>query len=253
MLRLMSDLVPGAGCRARRRAEEFRSALVSGRRAHRRDGGEGISRRIPERIRDRRPRRRRRRSTGSRFFTPAPRRTARASSPMAGGCSMCRALGRSVAEAQSRAYAAVDRIRWPEGFCRRDIGFRAMERERAVDRMADRRCDAGPCPISPISIRASPRAGSIHRSARIFARVGGDRAAALLLHGYAQTNVIWHRVAPVLAQRFTLVIADLPGYGWSAVPRGGRGSFALHQARHGGGHDRGDGGARLRALSSRRA
>jgi phosphoribosylamine---glycine ligase len=36
-----------------------------------------------------------------------------------------------VAEAQKRAYAAIDRIRWREGFCRRDIGFRAIERERA--------------------------------------------------------------------------------------------------------------------------
>jgi phosphoribosylamine--glycine ligase len=33
------------------------------------------------------------------------------------------ALGKTVAEAQARAYEAVDRIRWPEGFCRRDIGF----------------------------------------------------------------------------------------------------------------------------------
>jgi phosphoribosylamine--glycine ligase len=40
------------------------------------------------------------------------------------------ALGRTVAEAQTRAYAAVDRIRWPDGFCRRDIGWRAVERER---------------------------------------------------------------------------------------------------------------------------
>jgi phosphoribosylamine--glycine ligase len=40
------------------------------------------------------------------------------------------ALGKTVAEAQARAYAAVDRIVWPEGFCRRDIGFRAVERER---------------------------------------------------------------------------------------------------------------------------
>jgi phosphoribosylamine--glycine ligase len=38
------------------------------------------------------------------------------------------ALGKTVAEAQSRAYAAVDRIRWPEGFCRRDIGRRAVGR-----------------------------------------------------------------------------------------------------------------------------
>jgi phosphoribosylamine--glycine ligase len=35
------------------------------------------------------------------------------------------ALGKTVAEAQSRAYAAIDKINWPEGFCRRDIGWRA--------------------------------------------------------------------------------------------------------------------------------
>src|SRR5262249_23713274 len=39
------------------------------------------------------------------------------------------ALGKTVAEAQARAYPAVDRIRWPDGFCRRDIGFRAVARE----------------------------------------------------------------------------------------------------------------------------
>ncbi|NBN78987.1 phosphoribosylamine--glycine ligase [Microvirga tunisiensis] len=39
------------------------------------------------------------------------------------------ALGRSVAEAQARAYAAVDKIDWPDGFCRRDIGWRAIARE----------------------------------------------------------------------------------------------------------------------------
>jgi phosphoribosylamine---glycine ligase len=36
------------------------------------------------------------------------------------------AIGRTVAEAQQRAYAAVDLIRWPDGFCRRDIGWRAI-------------------------------------------------------------------------------------------------------------------------------
>jgi phosphoribosylamine--glycine ligase len=39
------------------------------------------------------------------------------------------ARGKSVREAQSRAYAAADLIRWPDGFCRRDIGWRAIERE----------------------------------------------------------------------------------------------------------------------------
>jgi phosphoribosylamine--glycine ligase len=38
------------------------------------------------------------------------------------------ALGKSVKEAQARAYAAVDKIDWPDGFCRRDIGWRAVER-----------------------------------------------------------------------------------------------------------------------------
>src|SRR5580765_7125871 len=54
---------------------------------------------------------------------------------------------------------------------------------------------------------------------KIFARTGGDGPPLLLLHGYTQTNVMWHRVAPVLAKRFLLTIPDLPGYGWSAVPQ----------------------------------
>jgi phosphoribosylamine--glycine ligase len=40
------------------------------------------------------------------------------------------ALGETVAEAQARAYRAVDTIDWPGGFCRRDIGWRAVARER---------------------------------------------------------------------------------------------------------------------------
>jgi phosphoribosylamine--glycine ligase len=48
------------------------------------------------------------------------------------------ASGASVGEAQRRAYLAVDRIRWPEGFCRRDIGWQAVRRERERDVLADR-------------------------------------------------------------------------------------------------------------------
>jgi phosphoribosylamine--glycine ligase len=40
------------------------------------------------------------------------------------------AIGKTVREAQARAYQAVSRIRWPQGFYRRDIGWRAVERER---------------------------------------------------------------------------------------------------------------------------
>jgi phosphoribosylamine--glycine ligase len=41
------------------------------------------------------------------------------------------ALGKTVLQAQGRAYEAIDLIRWPDGFCRRDIGWRAVARERA--------------------------------------------------------------------------------------------------------------------------
>jgi haloacetate dehalogenase len=54
---------------------------------------------------------------------------------------------------------------------------------------------------------------------RIFARVGGSGPPLLLLHGYPQTHVMWHRVAPRLASKFQLVIPDLPGYGWSDAPQ----------------------------------
>ena len=40
------------------------------------------------------------------------------------------ALGKTVTEAQARAYAAVDRIHWPDGFCRRDIAWQAVEAEK---------------------------------------------------------------------------------------------------------------------------
>jgi len=53
---------------------------------------------------------------------------------------------------------------------------------------------------------------------KIFARVGGSGPPLLLLHGHPQSNVMWHRVAGELSPHFTLVIADLPGYGWSAAP-----------------------------------
>ncbi|WP_421913964.1 phosphoribosylamine--glycine ligase [Mesorhizobium sp.] len=41
------------------------------------------------------------------------------------------ATGKTVGEAQKKAYAAIDRIDWPQGFCRRDIGWQAVAREKA--------------------------------------------------------------------------------------------------------------------------
>jgi haloacetate dehalogenase len=61
--------------------------------------------------------------------------------------------------------------------------------------------------------RRVPTAGG-----EVFARIGGSGPPLLLLHGYPQTHVMWHRVAPRLAERFTLVAADLPGYGASDIP-----------------------------------
>lgn len=53
------------------------------------------------------------------------------------------------------------------------------------------------------------------------AMVGGQGPGLLLLHGHPQTLAIWHKVAPTLAQHFTVVAADLRGYGDSSKPAGG--------------------------------
>jgi haloacetate dehalogenase len=52
----------------------------------------------------------------------------------------------------------------------------------------------------------------------IRARIGGSGPPLLLLHGNPQTHVMWHAVAPVLAQHFTVIATDLTGYGMSSKP-----------------------------------
>ncbi len=54
--------------------------------------------------------------------------------------------------------------------------------------------------------------------ATIFARVGGAGPPLLLLHGYPQSHMMWARVAERLTSRFTVVAADLRGYGRSSAP-----------------------------------
>ena len=55
---------------------------------------------------------------------------------------------------------------------------------------------------------------------QIHALAGGNGPPLLLLHGYPQTHAIWHKVAPALAEHFTLVAPDLRGYGDSSKPAG---------------------------------
>jgi haloacetate dehalogenase len=56
------------------------------------------------------------------------------------------------------------------------------------------------------------------RDAEIFLRHAGEGPPLLMLHGYPQTHVIWHKVAPALASRYHVICADLRGYGDSSRP-----------------------------------
>jgi haloacetate dehalogenase len=55
---------------------------------------------------------------------------------------------------------------------------------------------------------------------RIFVRTRGDGPPVVLLHGFPQTHVCFHRIAPGLAETHAIVCMDMRGYGWSSAPRG---------------------------------
>ncbi|HYD55860.1 MAG TPA: alpha/beta hydrolase [Burkholderiales bacterium] len=104
---------------------------------------------------------------------------------------------------------------------------------------------------------------------------GGEGPPVLLLHGYPESRVMWHKVAPQLARDYTVVCADLRGYGDSSKPKGqpdhsnySKRAMAQdmvevmdalgHRAFHVVGHDRGarvahrmarDHGARVKTLT----
>ena len=58
------------------------------------------------------------------------------------------------------------------------------------------------------------------KKGKIFCRIGGTGYPLLLLHGYPQTHLMWHKTAPQLAKTFTVIAADLRGYGSSLVLKG---------------------------------
>lgn len=62
---------------------------------------------------------------------------------------------------------------------------------------------------------------------RLHVRRAGAGLPLLLLHGYPQTHVMWHRVAPALARHYDVIVPDLPGYGQSEGP-----AFAPDHSAH---------------------
>lgn len=70
----------------------------------------------------------------------------------------------------------------------------------------------------------------LREGVRLRTRVAGEGPPLLLLHGHPQTQAMWHRVAPALAERFTVVLMDLRGYGDSSRPEPDAG-HAAHSKR----------------------
>ena len=60
------------------------------------------------------------------------------------------------------------------------------------------------------------------KKGKIFCAFKGEGPPLLLLHGYPQNHLMWHKTAPELSKNFTVVLADLRGYGNSLVLKGGK-------------------------------
>jgi len=78
-------------------------------------------------------------------------------------------------------------------------------------------------PLFPGFDRGRARVGAGASAVEISYVKGGNGPALLLLHGFPQSHAMWHRVAGRLAERHTVVAADLRGYGDSSKPEGGAG------------------------------
>ncbi len=65
---------------------------------------------------------------------------------------------------------------------------------------------------------------------KLFARVAGEGPPLLLLHGFPQTHVMWHQIAPELAKTHQVICMDLRGYGWSGAPASQNGALYSKRA-----------------------
>jgi haloacetate dehalogenase len=90
-----------------------------------------------------------------------------------------------------------------------------------------RSIDIGPAPLMP-GFRLQDVA--VGGGLTVRAATAGNGPALLLLHGHPQNHVSWRKVAPRLAQRFSVVACDLRGYGDSSKPEGG-GDHAAYSKR----------------------
>src|SRR5713226_9478712 len=57
--------------------------------------------------------------------------------------------------------------------------------------------------------------------AKLHYMTSGHGSPLILLHGYAETSLMWKPIIPALAQRFTVIAPDLPGIGDSDIPASG--------------------------------
>ena len=188
MLRLMSDLVPALLAAVDGVLDtNFDLRWYPRRGAHRGDGRQGLSGRLREGLA---------RSTG--WTRPRPSRASRSSTParrrgrqvVANGGRVLNvsALGKTVAKAQARAYA---------GGRAHPLARRLLPSRHWLARGGTRAAEARYADLRTIS--RLRRALDRHRRGRDLRAHGGDGPPLLLLHGYPQTHVMWHRVAPALA------------------------------------------------------
>ena len=177
----------GAGRHRRRRAQDLRPALARRCGADRGDGREGLSRQLRQGHADRRARRRARGARASRCSTPARPAKATSCAPSADACSTSRRAAGRVGEAQRAAYEAVGQDR---------LAGRLLPQRH---RLARHRPGA---PHGAESMSALPDLFPGFEARRvdtaggsIFLRTGGSGPPLLLLHGYPQTHVCWHKMA----------------------------------------------------------